>query len=90
MLPISSMVSPQSPTLQRIYLPFRSSHFSTPTVSIIRIIRSDGPQEWNNPNLTDEQKQNEGEIALDHYAFDYIVGQKEAAKNKAISENTVG
>lgn len=42
-------------------------------VITIRIIRSDGPQEWNNPNLTDEQKQNEGEIALDHYAFDYIV-----------------
>lgn len=42
-------------------------------VITIRIIRSDGPREWNNPNLTDEQKQNEGEIALDHYAFDYVV-----------------
>ena len=42
-------------------------------VITIRIIRYDGPREWNNPNLTDEQKQNEGEIALDHYAFDYVV-----------------
>ena len=42
-------------------------------VITMRIIRIEGPYEWSNPNLTEEQKQNEGEIALDHYAFNYII-----------------
>jgi hypothetical protein len=29
---------------------------------------------WDNPNLTEEQKQNEGEVALDNYkGFDKII-----------------
>ena len=43
-------------------------------VVTIRIERYDeNDRLWNNPNLTDEQKQNEGEIALDNYVFDYLI-----------------
>lgn len=43
-------------------------------VKTIRIERyDDNDRLWSNPNLTEEQKQNEGEIALDGYAFDYII-----------------
>lgn len=48
---------------------------------------------YDNPNLTAEQKQNEGEIALDHYAFDYIIenysleDMKESAEELTKYEN---
>ena len=44
------------------------------SVKTIRIERyDDNDRLWNNPNLTNEQKQNEGEIALDGYVFDYLI-----------------
>ena len=43
-------------------------------VITVRIERyDDDGKPWINPNMTEEQLSNEGEVALDHYAFDYII-----------------
>lgn len=42
-------------------------------VTTVRIERFDDNKPWANPNMTVEQLLNEGEVALDHYAFDYVI-----------------
>lgn len=58
-------------------------------VTTIRVNRYDGPYAWENPNLTAEQKRNEGEIALDHYAFDYVIENSGSLDNLHDSADAV-
>lgn len=55
-------------------------------VITIRVNRyNEDDTDWENPNMTEKQKLNEGEIALDNYTFDYTIdnysieGLKESA-----------